>query len=83
MRSVKKIIQAAIPVLFSTGNRMCESEEEEAVAVKMIEPTIPAIAMDESCPTAVGHDSVTIEARIARVARSRSGQRERAIPQIA
>ena len=62
---------------------MCEGEEEEAGAGKMIEPTTPAMAMDESCPNAVGHTRVTIEARMASVARSRSGQRERAIPQTA
>ena len=83
MRSVKKIIQAAIPVLFPIGNHMCEGEEEEADAGKIFEPTTPAMAMDESCPTAVGHASVTIEATIAIVACSRSGQRERAIPQTA
>ena len=37
MRSVKKTIQAAIPIFFSTGNRMCEGEEE-TVAGKIIEP---------------------------------------------
>jgi hypothetical protein len=82
MRSIKKMIQAAIPVPFSTGNRMCESEEE-VLPGKIIEPTTPAMAMDESCPTAVGHAKVTIAARMASVARSRSGQRERAIPQTA
>jgi hypothetical protein len=76
------MIQAAIPVLFSIGNRMCDNDEA-AASGKMIKPTIPAIAMDESCPIAVGHASVTIEARIAMVARSRSGQRERAVPQTA
>ena len=82
MRREKKMIQAIIPVLFVTGNRMCETEAE-GVPGKIIEPTIPAMAIDESCPNAVGHASVTIDARIARVTRSRSGQRERAIPQTA
>src|SRR6185436_8549053 len=56
-------------------------ESEEALAPgKIAKPISPAMAIDESCPTAVGHASVTIEARMAIVARSRSGQRERAIP---
>ncbi len=64
------------------GNRIWESDEE-IVPGKMINPTIPAMAMDKSCPTAVGHASVTIEASTAIVARSRSGQSERAMPQTA
>jgi hypothetical protein len=40
---------------------MCESEEE-AVPGKIIKPTTPAMAMDESCPTAVGHARATNEA---------------------
>ena len=82
MRSAKKITHAVIPAFFAMGKRMCETEVAAAPG-NMIKPTIPATAIDESCPTAVGHAKVTIEARIAIVARSRSGQSERAIPHTA
>ncbi len=57
------MLQAAIPVFFPIGKRIWESDEE-TVPGKMIKPTIPAMAIDESCPTALGHASVTTEARI-------------------
>ena len=50
MRREKKMIQAMIPVLFVTGNRMCETEAE-GVPGKIIEPTIPAMAIDEAAQT--------------------------------